>query len=42
MEELEKLKEEIANSALLDACTATNPKIPTPLNVIEIIGKIKE
>ncbi len=42
MEELEQLKEEIANLALLDACTTTNPKNPTPLDVVEIIGKIKE
>ncbi|MEG1255895.1 1-propanol dehydrogenase PduQ [Clostridium sp.] len=42
MEDLSALKEDIATLALLDACTATNPKIVTSLDVIEIIGKIKE
>ncbi|MEG0307679.1 MAG: 1-propanol dehydrogenase PduQ [Clostridium sp.] len=42
MEDLSALKDEIADLALLDACTATNPKVPTPLDVIEIIGKVKE
>lgn len=42
MIELEKNKEEIARLALLDACTATNPKAPTQLDVVNILAKIKE
>lgn len=42
VDEVNKLKEEIANLALQDACTATNPKVPTTLEVVEIINKIKD
>lgn len=42
VEEVEKNKEEIAKLALQDACTATNPKTPSELDVIEILKKIKE
>ncbi len=41
VDELEKNKEEIAKLALLDACTLTNPKEPTQLEVMEILSKIK-
>lgn len=41
IDDIEKNKEEIAKLALLDACTATNPKAPTQLDVMEIIAKIK-
>lgn len=40
--ELEKSKEEIAELAIKDACTSTNPKAPTPLDVVGILAKIKE
>lgn len=41
VDEVNKLKEEIASLALKDACTATNPKAPTNLDVIEILNNVK-
>ncbi|MGL5245247.1 MAG: alcohol dehydrogenase, partial [Sarcina sp.] len=40
-DELEKLKEEIADVALKDACTITNPRIPIKEDILEIIEEIK-
>ncbi|WP_027634013.1 1-propanol dehydrogenase PduQ [Clostridium hydrogeniformans] len=37
-----KVKEEIAEMALKDACTATNPKNPTKEDVIKILLKIRK
>lgn len=42
VEEVNKLKEDIAKLALEDACTSTNPKVPTTLDVVEILNKIKD
>ena len=35
-------KEEIANLAVKDPCTVTNPKVPTVLSIIEILKKIAD
>lgn len=42
VDEVNNLKEEIAKLALEDACTSTNPKVPTVLQVVEILNKIKD
>lgn len=34
------LKEELAQNALMDVCTGTNPRKPTKDDIIEIIGKL--
>lgn len=41
LDKLRDLKEEIAERALEDACTITNPKVPTNDDIIRIIEKIK-
>ncbi|MPQ42911.1 1-propanol dehydrogenase PduQ [Clostridium tarantellae] len=41
MIELEKLKNEIAEVALKDACTITNPRVPTKGDILEILEEIK-
>lgn len=41
LDEIEKLKDEMAEIALNDACTETNPKKPTINDIKEILSKIK-
>ncbi|MEW8957242.1 1-propanol dehydrogenase PduQ [Clostridium sp.] len=41
-EDFNKVKENIAEMALKDACTATNPKNPTKEDVMEILLKIRK
>lgn len=40
-EVFDQFKEEIAEGALLDGCTATNPRIPTKEQVVQILQMIK-
>ncbi|OAB38334.1 1-propanol dehydrogenase PduQ [Paenibacillus glacialis] len=37
---LEEMREAIAEGALHDGCTATNPRVPTKADVIEILNKV--
>ncbi|WP_232698531.1 1-propanol dehydrogenase PduQ [Brevibacillus daliensis] len=37
---LDEMKDEIAEGALKDGCTATNPRVPTKSDVIEIMNKM--
>ncbi|GGC84826.1 1-propanol dehydrogenase PduQ [Enterococcus wangshanyuanii] len=39
--DFQQFKEEIAESALKDGCTATNPKVPTKADILQILEKIK-
>ncbi|MGL5354915.1 MAG: 1-propanol dehydrogenase PduQ, partial [Clostridium sp.] len=40
--EVMALREEIAKTAMLDACTPSNPRVPTPDDIIRILEKIKD
>ncbi len=42
VDEVNNLKEEIAKLAIEDACTSTNPKAPTVLQVVKILNKVKD
>ncbi|MDU1968934.1 MAG: iron-containing alcohol dehydrogenase, partial [Clostridium perfringens] len=39
--ELKKLENEIAQLALKDACTESNPRVPDEKDIISILNKIK-
>ena len=40
-DELKKLENEIAQLALKDACTESNPRVPDEKDIISILNKIK-